>query len=318
MNEAYGTIEDFRAMMAGDEPETEVVESETNTEEVVETESNETETSEDSSELETESNENEDESDEEVVEKPVEKPKNRANERIRELNEKAKQANLKAESLENELRSLRARQAELDKLTEGATADIDPNSFETMDDYIKAVTDIKVKKALEASERSNLEKQTLAKQVEIENQIGQSFESKLHAYSEVNPKVIEASQHLAQYAENIPPEVRLSLLTDDNAAQVTWEIATNAQLIETLINANPIQSIKMIAKLSAKYDKDDVKQTFVSENKPKAFNPTGNNSKPKPVIPEVPRATSNSAKNLDKMSHKEAWEMYKKTGKRPW
>jgi len=244
------------------------------------------------------------ESTEEPKETPPEPPKSRANERIRELNEKAKAAVARADALAAELAQLQARQAELDKAAP-SEEEIDPAKFETMAEYIKAITDSKVSRALKAQEKELISRQSLEKTAEIERNIGNSFDEKVKEYAVVNPEIPRAVEHLTKYAQHIPPEVRMALLTDDNAAAVAWEIATNSDLLEQVIRGNPVQSIKAIARISAKHDSVDSKPTAFVPNK-------------KPVVPEVPRSSA-SQKSTDSMSNKEAWNAYKAGKiKRPW
>lgn len=247
-------------------------------------------------------------------------PKNRANERIRELNDKAKTEKARADHLEQELNRIRERQAELDKLTEGAEADLDPNKFESMDEYIKAVTDAKVAKAVEARDRQQLEQESAKTIQAYEQSIANTFEANVAKYAEVNPNITKAVEHLNKYAEYIPPEVRLALLTDENGAQIAWDIATSSELLEAVTKGNSAQSIKLIGKLSAKYDapnntsksdgvikplelKDDVKPSVVT--------------KPSPVVPAIPKVNNNGS-NADRKSARDAWKEYQTTGKRPW
>lgn len=250
----------------------------------------------------------EDEPAEDKPETHPEPPKSRANERIRDLNDKAKAATARADALAAELAALQARQAEIEKagLTE---SEIDPNKFETMAEYIKAVTDAKVSTALKAQEKELISRQSDQKIAEIERNIGNSFSEKVAEYAVVNPEIQQAVDHLTKYAQHIPPDVRMALLTDENAAAVAWEIATSSDLLEQVIRGNPLQSIKAIARISARHDSAPQKA-----GTPAPFVPTSK----KPVVPEVPRSTA-SQKNTDSMSNKEAWNQYKAGKiKRPW
>ena len=240
-------------------------------------------------------------------------PKNRANERIRELNEKAKTEKARADHLEQEIGRIRERQAELDKLTEGAEVDLDPNKFESMDAYIKAVTDAKVAKAVEARDRQQLEQESAKTIQAYEQSIAKSFEANIAQYAEVNPNITAAVEHLNKYAEHIPPEVRLALLTDENGAKIAWDIATSSELLESVIRGNPAQSIKLIGKLSAKHDgiQAPTSAPVQSASKVEAFTPKGTPVASKPKVPEVPRVAGSTATSTDKLSPKEAWEQFK-------
>ena len=108
-------------------------------------------------------------------------------------------------------------------------------------------------------------------------------------------------------------------MTDENAAQLAWEVATNQELLDYVIKQNPVNSIKVLAKLSAKYDVDEAPTQTAkpASNAPVAFKASGTPAKPK--VPAVPKTGGNGSKPTDSMSSKEYWRALEsgKAGK-PW
>jgi len=84
---------------------------------------------------------------------------------------------------------------------------------------------------------------------------------------------------------------------------------------------NPINSIKVLAKLSAKYDPVDdntkAASVAVAGNKPLAFTPS---AKQAPKLPSVPKSGASGNKNSDNMSPSQYWKAYRagKVDKKPW
>jgi hypothetical protein len=266
----------------------------------------------------TESNEGEGEDSEEGEKKPEEKqerkPESRANKRIRELNEAKKLAESRAAQLEAQLRQIEARKAEIDKLADGEKPD--PSKFATMQEYLDALTESRVNAALKAAEQNRLKAEQEHAETAYVQEIVGSFEQKVQIAAQANPDLPKAVEHLNKMANYIPVEVRQALLTDENAAQLAWEIATNQELLDYVCMQNPVNSIKVLAKLSAKYDVDEApaKSATSAPTKPTAFVPT----KQAPKVPNVPKSGAGN-KSTDNMSPKEYWKAFQ-AGKvsKPW
>lgn len=266
----------------------------------------------------TESKEGEGEESEEGEKKPEEKqerkPESRANKRIRELNQAKKDAESRAAQLEAQLRQIEARKAEIDKLADGEKPD--PSKFATMQEYLDALTESRVNAALKAAEQNRLKAEQEHAETAYVQEIVGSFEQKVQIAAQANPDLPKAVEHLNKIAQHIPVEVRQALLTDENAAQLAWEIATNQELLDYVCMQNPVNSIKVLAKLSAKYDVDEApaKSATSAPTKPTAFVPT----KQAPKVPNVPKSGAGN-KSTDNMSPKEYWKAFQ-AGKvsKPW
>lgn len=245
------------------------------------------------------------------------KPESRANKRIRELNEAKKLAESRAAQLEAQLRDIELRKQEIDKLAEGEMPD--PSKFSTMQDYVNALAEAKVQAALKANEQARLKAEAERAETAYVQEIVGTFEQKVQIAAQANPDLPKAVEHLNKLAPHIPVEVRQALLTDENAAQLAWEVATNQELLDYVIKQNSVNSIKVLAKLSAKYDVDESPATTAkpAPNAPVAFKASGTTAKPK--IPSVPKAGTGS-KNVDSLSPAEYYRQYAngKIDKKPW
>lgn len=319
--EAYNSMADLLADVETTDTETQ----ETQQTEQKPTEKQETQETESNTEGETEQpKEGESEESEETkegeTEKKDEQPKheNRVNKRIRELNEAKKQAESRAAQLESKLREIETRKEAIDKLADGEMPD--PNKFETMQDYVNALAEAKVKAALKLNQQEQLKQEQESAAKAYEQEVGSSFEQKVQLAAQANPDLPKAVEHLNKLAQYIPLEVRHALITDENAAQLAWDIATNQELLDYVMKQNPINSIKVLAKLSAKYDPvDDKAETVIStvaSGKPIAFTPT---AKQPPKVPNVPKSGAGN-KSSDNMSPAQYWKAYNagKVDKKPW
>lgn len=267
----------------------------------------------------TESKEGEGEESEDGEKKPEEKqeqkPESRANRRIRELNRLKKDAESRAAQLEAQLRQIEARKAEIEKLADGEKPD--PSKFATMQEYLDALTEARVNAALKAAEQNRLKAEQEHAETAYVQEIVGSFEQKVQIAAQANPDLPKAVEHLNKMAQYIPVEVRQALLTDENAAQLAWEIATNQELLDYVCMQNPVNSIKVLAKLSAKYDVDEApaKSATSAPTKPTAFAPT----KQAPKVPNVPKSGT-GANVSNQLTGKKYWEALKagKITKKPW
>lgn len=267
----------------------------------------------------TESKEGEGEESEDGEKKPEEKqeqkPESRANRRIRELNQLKKDAESRAAQLEAQLRQIEARKAEIEKLADGEKPD--PSKFATMQEYLDALTEARVNAALKAAEQNRLKAEQEHAETAYVQEIVGSFEQKVQIAAQANPDLPKAVEHLNKMAQYIPVEVRQALLTDENAAQLAWEIATNQELLDYVCMQNPVNSIKVLAKLSAKYDVDEApaKSATSAPTKPTAFAPT----KQAPKVPNVPKSGT-GANVSNQLTGKKYWEALKagKITKKPW
>jgi hypothetical protein len=136
----------------------------------------------------------------------------------------------------------------------------------------------------------------------IEQDISSAYISKIEEAAKKNPEIKDAAQYLTEnYAQYLSKETRYALVTDDHAAEVIFEIATNKDLINFICTANPIDVTRKIARISAKYDSDNSKP--VSKPQAEAFvpksTPTGS---PKTTNSVPPTSRKYSDAEIAKMS----------------
>ena len=114
-----------------------------------------------------------------------------------------------------------------------------------------------------------------------------------------NPEVVDAIQYIERYAEKINPQVRRALLTDDNAADLCYEIATNKDLLKLVIDGDPIDAVRAMTKWSTKFTRDSDK---IIDKKSESEVPTD----VKAMIPKTVKGTiSQGKKDPNKMSMSE-------------
>lgn len=207
--------------------------------------------------------------------KPVEKPwqKNKVPEhipydRFREVNEKKRIAEEKLSEYEAKLAAYEASQNKtksienVDELSELLT-----NGEIDLPTYNREILKLAQKEFRQELEIEK-EKERIAK---IEKDIMDSFNDKITKAIERYPDIKDAVSHLDQYAKYIPSEVRYALVSDDNLADVIYEIASDEELLKFVLTANPIDVHRKIARISAKYDK---REEIVEERPaPVAFKP---------------------------------------------
>ena len=169
--------------------------------------------------------------------------------RFREVNEERKKYREEYEKSLKELEAYRKKEQELEEIKD--PTDINPDDFPDAKSYLKAYADsIKaqsIKQAKEQFQRIEVEKQNTTEIQRIENKYTQNLERA----SKINPEVREADQFLDKYVERIHPAVLKELLDDDYAPEIVYAITTNKESLRQLIEGNPIQTIKMLGKMSS-------------------------------------------------------------------
>ena len=212
--------------------------------------------------------------------------------RFKEVNEERKAYREKLEQYEKELAQYKT------PPKEKTVDDIDPADFSTVAEYLKAREDF----VAEQTEKRFIERMdTMRRQKEAEeyqNNIVKSFQTNVEEAMTRNPEVVEAVQYLEKYSNRIPAEVRLAMLTDDNAGDLCFEIATNPKLFETVMSGDVVKSIREITKWSAKFERGDVIEKK-SEAKVDHIEDI------RAMVPKTVRATPTSKKDPSKMSMSE-------------
>lgn len=202
-----------------------------------------------SPEVESESTENE------VEEKPVERPWRKKEpesipyNRFREVNEERKELERRLSEYETRLKSFEESKAKVSEINsiEDLNAKMSELSIEEYNSHLITLA----RKQFEQETEKRQEQERIQK---FEKDLNDNFMSKVERASKSNPEVKDAVEYLGQYAQRIPPQTRYAMLTDDNAGEVIFEIATNPELLNFVMTANPIDVARKIAKLSSKYD----------------------------------------------------------------
>lgn len=188
-------------------------------------------------------------------EKPVERPwKKKEPEsipynRFREVNEERKELERRLSEYESRLKSFEESKAKVSEINsiEDLNAKMSELSIEEYNSHL--ITLARKQFELEAEKRQ--EQERIKK---FEKDLNDNFMTKIERSAKTNPEIREAVEYLGQYAQRIPAQTRYALLTDDNTAEVIFEIATTPELLNFIISSNPIDSARKIAKLSSKYD----------------------------------------------------------------
>lgn len=165
-------------------------------------------------------------------------------------------------------------------------SDIKLENFESFDEYQKARDAILVKEIETTFHRQSQEREDARRVAEAEANLMKTFENRIAEAAKSNPEVTDAVNHISQFANHIQASVRYALLTDDNAGEVAYEIATTPGMLEFLIKSNPVDAQRKIDKISAKYDLK--KESRSSESIPTSM----------PSIPsqiKTPKSTNGSA-----------------------
>lgn len=203
--------------------------------------------------------------------KEVEKPWKKKDEeqsipysRFKEVNESKKLYQERVEQYERELAELREKVTPTKKAVEDPD-ELDPNDFETVRDYLKArdkVQEEKIQRAfMERMENTRRQREV----EEYQTKVITDFSTKVNEAIKYNPEVVDAVKYLEGFADKINPHVRRALLTDDNAPDLCYEIATNPELLKTIINGDPIDAVRAMTKWSAKFTRDE--NRAVNQNK---------------------------------------------------
>ena len=219
--------------------------------------------------------------------------------RFKEVNESKKMYQERVEQYEKELAELREKVTPKKKEIEDPD-ELDPNDFDTVKDYLKArdrVQEEKIQKAfMERMENARIQKAN----EEYQAKIVSDFQKNVEEAVKYNPEVVEAIQYIEKYAEKINPHVRRALLTDDHAADLCYEIATNKDLLKLVIDGDPIDAVRAMTKWSAKFTRDNLVTPM--EKKTESEVPTD----VKAMIPKTVKGTiSQGKKDPSKMSMSE-------------
>lgn len=104
-----------------------------------------------------------------------------------------------------------------------------------------------------AYERLQKEMET-RQQMEIQTRKVQDFAGRMEKAIIEQPELREASKHVGQYIDQIPQYIQDSIIDDENGPWLLWEMATQKGLIEDLGRLSPVDALRKLGRISAKYD----------------------------------------------------------------
>lgn len=206
--------------------------------------------------------------DNEVVEEKISRPwkdkepeeKSIPYSRFKDVNDEKRLYKEKLEQYEKELNELREKVTPKKKEIEDPD-ELNPEDFETVKDYLKArdkVQEDKIQRAfMERMENTRRQKEA----EEYQTKVITSFQEKVNEAVKHNPEVVEAISYIERFADRISPHVRRALLTDDNAPDLCFEIATNPELLKTVVEGDPIDAVRAMTKWSAKFTREEGKES---------------------------------------------------------
>lgn len=207
-----------------------------------------------------ENNESESHEEQKEVERPWRKkePDSIPYNRFREVNEERKELERRISEYESRLKSFEETNAKISEINsiEDLNSKMSELSIEEYNSHLITLA----RKQFEQEQEKRQEQERIQK---FEKDLNDNFVAKIEKSSKSNPEIREAVDYLGQYANRIPPQTRYALLTDDNAGEVIFEIATTPELLNFVMTANPIDVARKIAKLSSKYD--NVSQNSTNE-----------------------------------------------------
>jgi len=183
-------------------------------------------------------------------------PYNRFSEKVQEVNEYKK----KLEEFQKQLDSYRNTEEKVKTIE--SIEDLDINDFQDLKDYNRAFAQV-FRKELQ-KEQEIIEERTKVER--IEKEIFTTFQDKITKAVSRNPEVNDALNYVNQFAERIPAETRYALLTDENAADIIYEIATTEGLLEALTKMNPLDAARKLGKISSKYDSNNTSESSIPKS----------------------------------------------------
>ena len=183
--------------------------------------------------------------------------------RYNEKNEEAKRIAQEAAELRQKLASYESFENKVKEITtaEELSQKMGEMSVEEYNKALIRITRQEIQKEMEEVRQKEV-------QVKQEQELAASYMKNLEKDIAENPEIEQAKSFIEEHAEYIPADVRYALVTDENVGKLMYDIATTEGLLEKLCKGNPLDSIKTIAKLSAKYDYQKESKPVVKESEP--------------------------------------------------
>lgn len=247
-----------------------------------------------------------------VPERPwKQKPEAIPYDRFKEVNDKAKANAERAEALERRLAEIEARQNSKPALPEIKDVDdIKPDDFKdefgNTDNYawLKAREKFIQEQTIKTWETRVREQKQAEEYRATEEKIASDFNARLEESMKHDPEIKDAVEWFSnQYGSKLSPQIRYALVTDENAPELIFHLATDPAIMQMIQSGRELDAIKAMSKWSAKYTREEAP---VKENEePETYKP----SKTAPVTKPSRKGTASPAKDPEKMSKEEyrAW-----------
>lgn len=198
---------------------------------------------------------------EKVIEKPWKKEKEEEQvipySRFKDVNDEKRLYKERVEQYEKELAELREKVTPKKKEIEDPD-ELNPADFESVKDYLKARDKVQEEK-IQKSFTERMENMRIQKaNEEYQAKIVSDFQKNVEDAIKYNPEIVDAVQYIDKIADRINPQVRRALLTDDNSADLCYEIATNPTLLKLVVEGDPIDAVRAMTKWSAKFTRSEL------------------------------------------------------------
>jgi len=242
------------------------------------------------------------------VEKPwkQKKPDAIPYDRFKEVNDRAKEYEAKVREYEAKVRAYEEAQAKANSAPViKEIDDIKIEDYDTAQDWLKAREKFLQEKTIEQFEQRQLAKQQEAQARQREEALANTFNERLAKSVAIDPEIGEAVEWFANtYASRLPVQIRYAIVSDENAPELIKHMAEDNTIMQTIMDGNHLDAIRMMSKWSAKFTREEAKEPsneVVEEKKPL-------------VVPKTIKASTTSSKDPNKMSKEEyrAWRASRK------
>jgi len=229
-----------------------------------------------------------------------EKPKKTSQERIRELIDKRKEAEVKADAAERAAAELRA---QMDALKSGAAPiETKPrpqrNQYATQEEYEDAVGDWRAE--IKIAERERQQQEARAKQ-EFQELTAQ-WESR---QAQVMTEIPDYAEVLSSADVQIPDHLFSELLESPHGPEIAYFLASNPDELKRVKSMNRSKTVRYLVKLEAELTADDKAEDKDEGKKDDKGASASTKAAPKtskapaPISPVKPVPTSSSASSAD-------------------
>jgi len=168
--------------------------------------------------------------------------------RFKQVNDERKAYAAELEASKAKIAEYEAAQKKLEEIKD--PDDINPADYADAKEYLKAYSAaVKANAIKETKNTIEAEMQQRQSQAHLQA-VQSSYMEKYNKAAKEEPEVAQANDYLGQYADRLHPAILQELMSDDNSPHLVHAIVTNEKALRQLFEGNPIQTLKMIGKLS--------------------------------------------------------------------